>query len=321
MLEAIRQYSRDGLLDAGETAWVQGRFLDFYLRLAEETEARLQGAEQSVWLEWLEVEYDNVRAALEWGQATHANAEAGLRLAGALWAFWYLRGKLSEGRLWLEGALTGARGGTSARAKVFNASGHLAFMQGDLIAARLFYEESLAIRRESGDKRGVVDSLHSLGQVLKAQGEYGQAERLYEESLAVSREMGNNESVATSLYDLGCVLVNRGNYLRAGGILRESLRLWRESGNALRVANCLVNLGQAAAAAGTRESTLKAVRLLGAASIVLDTIASPHPSDRAEYDHSLATVRTLLEETAVASAWAEGRGMTREQAVAYALEP
>ena len=321
MLEAIRQYSRDELLDAGETAWVQGRFLDFYLRLAEETEARLQGAEQSVWLEWLEVEYDNLRAALEWGQASHANAEAGLRLAGALWAFWYLRGKLSEGRLWLEGALTGARGGTSARAKVFNAAGHLAYMQGDLIAARLFYEESLAIRRESGDKRGIVHSLHSLGQVLKAQGEYGQAERLYEESLAVSREMGNNESVAISLYDLGCVLVCRGNTLRAAGILRESLRLWRGAGNALRVANCLVNLGQTAAAAGTRESALKAVRLLGAASILLDTIASSDPSDRAEYDHSLAAARTLLEETAVAAAWAEGRGMTREQAVAYALEP
>jgi non-specific serine/threonine protein kinase len=289
MLEAIRQYGRDRLMDAGETDWVQGRFLDFYLRLAEEADAKLQGGEQSVWLDRLEAEYNNLRAALEWGQASQASAEAGLRLAGALWRFWYLRGKLSEGRLWLEGALTGARGGTSARAKVFNVAGHLAFAQGDLIAARLFHEESLAIRRESGDKRGIVNSLSSLGQVLKAQGEYGQAERLYEESLAVSRELGTEESVASALYDLGCVLLIRGSYPRSAGILRESLGLWREIGETGRIANCLVALAQGP------EPALKAARLLGAASV-------------------------RLGEAAFTAAWAEGRTMSREQAIAYALE-
>jgi non-specific serine/threonine protein kinase len=319
MLEAIRQYGRDKLVDAGETDWVQGRFLDFYLRLAEEADAKLQGGEQSVWLDRLEAEYNNLRAALEWGQASQASAEAGLRLAGALWRFWYLRGKLSEGRLWLEGALTGARGGTSARAKVFNVAGHLAFAQNDLIAARLFHEESLAIRRESGDKRGIVNSLSSLGQVLKAQGEYGQAERLYEESLAVSRELGTEESLASALYDLGCVLLIRGSYQRSAGILQESLGLWREIGETGRIANCLVALAQADYAQGP-EPALKTARLLGAASILLDTISSPLPSDLTEYERSMSAVRARLGEAAFTAAWAEGRTMSREQAIAYALE-
>ncbi len=325
VLEMIRQYCRDKLLDSGETDWVQGRFLDYYLRLAEEAETKLQSAEQFVWLDRLEVEYDNLRAALEWGQASPADAEAGLRLASALWRFWYLRGKLSEGRLWLEGALTGARGGSLARAKVFNVAGHLAYAQGDLVAARLFYEESLAIRRESGDKRGMINSLGSLGQVLKAQGEYGQAERLYEESLAVSREMGSEESIAAALYDLGGVLLGRGSYQRAGSILLESLRLWREIGHADRIVACLVSLSQVVSMVGSvgkqasPEAALKAARLLGAASILLDTIDSPLSSDRAEYDQSMAVVRACLGETAFAQAWAEGRAMTREQAIAYAL--
>lgn len=321
MLETIRQYGRDELLNSGETGWVEGRFLDYHLRLAEEAETGMQGVGQSAWLERLEAEYDNFRAALEWGQASRTTAEAGLRLASALWRFWYLRGNLSEGRLWLEGALTRACVGTLARAKVFHAAGHLAFAQGEWIAARLFYEESLAIRRESGDKRGVVASLSSLGKVLKAQGEYGQAQRLYEESLAISRELGGEEGIAASLCELGSALLSRGNYQRAGNVFRESLSLWQEIGNTGHIVDCLVGLGRVAGAAGSWESAIKAARLLGAASLLLDTIGSPmQPSDRAEYDHDVAAVRAQLDEAVFVVAWAEGRAMTREQAITFALE-
>ena len=322
MLEMIRQYGRDRLLDVGETAWVQDRYLDYYLRLIEEAEEKLQGAEQSVWLERLEIEYNNLRAAMEWGQASPASAEEGLRLASALWRFWYMRGYLSEGRMWLEGALMGAKAGTSARGRAFNAVGQLAFAQGDLIASRLFHEESLAIRRGVGDKRGVADSLCSLGQVLRSLGEYGRAQSLFEQGLAVSRELGNNPSIATLLYNLGNVLFDQGDHTRAAALLRESIRLWRELNNAGALANCFVGLGRVTGAAGTPEAAAHAARLLGAASILLDTIGIPlRLSDRTEYDAGVATVRAQLDETTFAAAWAEGRAMTRERAIAYALKP
>jgi tetratricopeptide (TPR) repeat protein len=157
--------------------------------------------------------------------------------------------------------------------------------------------------------------------VLKAQGEYGQAQRLYEESLAVSRELGGEEGIAASLCELGSALLSRGNYQRAGNVFRESLSLWQEIGNTGHIVDCLVGLGRVAGAAGSWESAIKAARLLGAASLLLDTIGSPmQPSDRAEYDHDVAAVRAQLDEAVFVVAWAEGRAMTREQAITFALE-
>ena len=109
----IRQYSQEKLEEAGEAERVQKQFLAFFLRLAEEAEPKLQGAEQLIWLRRLDAEYDNLREALKrytthQGQETDIQArmaESGLRLAGALWQFWEIRGCLTEARGWLEQAL------------------------------------------------------------------------------------------------------------------------------------------------------------------------------------------------------------------------
>src|SRR5262249_43540658 len=154
-----------------------------------EAEPHLQGAEQGEWLIRLEADYDNLRAALEW--ATRRDAQTGLRLTSAVWRFWQLRGDFAEGRSRTT-ALLGAADPerrTVARAGALNGAGVLAYRQGDYAAARSLYEESLAIRRELDDWRGIAASLNNLGVLAHEEGDYAAARPLYEESLALRRKL------------------------------------------------------------------------------------------------------------------------------------
>ena len=128
MLETIREYALEQLAECGELEAVQQQHVNFFLALAEAVEPELTGPQQMTWLERLEMEHDNLRAALASSQAQVGNTQTGLRLAGALWRFWFLRGYWSEGRGWLEGALaqTQAAGRTKARATVALGAGMLA---------------------------------------------------------------------------------------------------------------------------------------------------------------------------------------------------
>jgi predicted ATPase/class 3 adenylate cyclase len=236
LLETIRHYARDKLMESGEAGAVRGRHLDFFLNLAEEAEPELIGADQAVWLNRLEVEHDNMRAALEWGKAIEGGSEGGmlheapLRLVGALWRFWYLRGYLSEGRGWLEMALSESSGASaSLRAKALVGAGLLAHSQGDRKRAVELCEESLALYRELEDKKGIAASLNTLGLLAQYQGDYDRAVVLLEESLALSRELGDKAGIASALQRLsGVVFMIRGDYKRASVLYEESLALHRE---------------------------------------------------------------------------------------------
>src|SRR5262249_3068189 len=106
LLETVRQYAQDRLIESGEAETAQGRHLDFFLELAERAERELRRHEQVQWLDRLETEHDNFRAALEWCRAEGTGGEAELRLAGALVWFWEQRSHLSEARQYLEAALS-----------------------------------------------------------------------------------------------------------------------------------------------------------------------------------------------------------------------
>src|SRR5262249_32719044 len=156
-----------------------------------EAEPKLTGSEQALWLEALETEHDNLRAALE-GEASEAN----LRIAGALCRFWWMRGDLSEGRARYNEVLRqGGEGAGNApeRAKALQGAGILATHQGDYASARPFLEQCLTIRRELGDRQAIALSLGHLGNVAYAQGDYALARTLHEESLAIRRELGDRE--------------------------------------------------------------------------------------------------------------------------------
>ena len=145
MLETIRAYAQEQLAASGETEIARDAHAAFFLALAEAAAPRLHGPEQLSWLERLETEHDNLRAALAWS-LERGETETALRLTGALGAFWRVRGHLSEGRAWLDRALAGgtAGGGGALRAKALQEAGTLAWCQGDYGAATALLEESLA---------------------------------------------------------------------------------------------------------------------------------------------------------------------------------
>lgn len=359
LLETIRQYSLDKLAEAREMTALHSWHLTFFVELAEQAEPQLKGADQKLWLERLEIEHDNLRAALEWSKTEISRAVEGLRLAGALWPFGEVRGFLSEGRRWIEGLLA-VVGNTQAsvRAKALRGAGVLASHQGDYERAATFLQESLVLLQQLGDKRGAALSLNNLGIVARNQGDYARATALYEEALVLWRELGDKRGIAasvanlaivarnqkdysraTKLYEeglllfrqlgnkmgmaitlnnLGVIAEDQGNYERAIMLYKESLVLHNELGNKLGTWGCLSNL---AAVAGEQGQPERAARLFGAAEALREALSAPvSPDDRAEYDSKVAAVRAKLDEATFAQAWAQGRAMTLEQAISYALE-
>jgi predicted ATPase/class 3 adenylate cyclase len=247
LLETVRQYAGERLMESGTGKAVREGHRNHFLALAEEAESELMGAAQAKWLERLEVEHENLRAALEWSLAA-AESAGGLRLCGALWRFWWTRGHLSEGREWCQRALGKAGGDerTAERAKVLYAAGAMAYYQGDYPSARARSEESLAIRRQLGDRRGLASSLNILGNVAVDQGDFASAQTLFEESLAIDRELGDQRGIAAMLSNLGSVAQNKGDYQAAATLYEESLAIIRELGDRGGIAIVLICLGLAA---------------------------------------------------------------------------
>jgi predicted ATPase/DNA-binding SARP family transcriptional activator len=284
LLETVRQHARERLGAAAEAAGAPARHRDWFTALAERGEAELEGPEQEVWLQRLEAELDNFRAALEWGlkavdggwwlvESGAASAKANqplpelttihhppstvLRLAGALWRFFYMRGYVTEGRLWLERALAASPAERSAaRAKALHGAAVLCHEQGEHAAARGFEEESLALRRELGDPHAVAAALDQLGHIVNAQDDYERAQALFEESLALRREVGDRSGTAASLNALGYMALFYGDYARAEALCGESLALRRELGDRWGMAYSLEFLGQMALDQGDGERAL-----------------------------------------------------------------
>ena len=245
LLETIREYAWQRLQQTGEETIWRARHLAYFLGLAEEAEPKLTGTEQAAWLERLERDHDDLRAALGWCRQESERAEAGLRLTGTLSLFWAMRGYLSEGREHLQAALSQENAGqrTPVRARALNGAGNLAWRQGDYSGARALYEEGLAISRELGDKQGTAGSLHNLGTVAKEQGDYSRARALCEEALGINREIGNRAWEANNLILLGNAAQAQGDYAGARALYEESLTVRREFGDKWGIANSLNSLG------------------------------------------------------------------------------
>ena len=243
LLETVRQYAQEQLAAAGEVAAVRDRHLAWCLALAAEAEPQLLGVTQGTWLDRLEAEHGNLRAALGWAH-NQGRSQDGLTLAGALWRFWFTRGYLAEGRSRMEVALDQA-GPTSAaaRAAALNGAGNLAFQQADYARAAVLYAEAVELRRALDDTRGLAASLDNLGNVAERQGEYARAAALHEDALTLRRALGDKRGIANSLGNLGVVAFQHGEYERAATLHTEVLLLQRELGDTYGIATALDNLG------------------------------------------------------------------------------
>ena len=274
MLETIREYGLECLAASGEMEITRQAHANYYLALAEEVEPKLAGPEQATWLDRLEHEHENLRAALQWllerGEAEQ-NMEQALRFGGVLRRFWLVHGHLSEGRSFLERVLAGSEGiRTPVRAKALNAAANIALNQGDvdraevlaeealalyaryartrqlpILQAEVLPEESLARYRELGDAKGIAFALHQLERVARARGNLRAARLLSEEALALFKEADDQERVAWSLYRLARLNREQGEYSKARVLAEESLAIHRALGNKEGIASALFQMAQA----------------------------------------------------------------------------
>jgi predicted ATPase/DNA-binding CsgD family transcriptional regulator len=226
LLEILRQYALEKLVEADEAEGARWRHARYYLALAEEAEPELSGAQEGIWLERLEAEHGNLRAALGWSLDGGDNG-LGLRLAGVLGGFWYKRGYLSEGRRWLERELA-ASGAASAieRATALDQAGWIALYQGDLESSVTLLEEGLHLFRELEHEPGVAASLAKLGHAVLHEDDRDYLARLCKEAERLRKTFTDRPAVGELLVFLGMVALYDGDLERAITLLEESLDLF-----------------------------------------------------------------------------------------------
>jgi tetratricopeptide (TPR) repeat protein len=361
MLETVRQFAQD-LLDDPSSDRLHQRHAEYFLELAQTAERHLRGRDQAKWLDVVSRDLGNLRAALSWtlaeGESTD-RAALGLRLAGALGRFWYQRAQALEGSAWLERALALDPGGSpQATANALHALGVLMDERGESGRAVALFDQSLALRRASGDDEGVASSLTSLGVVKRNLGDTVRARVLLEESLELRRRLHDTTGVAATTCDLGIVAFDDGDLETARALFEESLALDRELGDAGGAATNLNNLAHVALALDEVEdaSTLlhdaliafrelgdsdgvaealeqvavvlvkrgqpaTAARLAGAAAGLRTSLNIPLPTaDEKRLERDLAPARAELGEFDYAAAFAAGAATEIEATVAQALE-
>ena len=247
LLETIRHYGQEKLIEAGIAEAFRLRHLEWCLSVAEDVEPHLQGADQSTYLTKLEQEHDNFRLVLD-GFFGHEDPERHLRLTAALARFWLNRGHLSEGRRRLARALAGAAscGTTRSLAKALTGAGYLARAQGEYEAAHAFNEEALLCWRVLEDDSGIASTISNQGLLAMEQGDYASARGLYKESLEIRTEKKDTWGIAATLNNLGLVAWYEGDHQGARLLYDQSLILRRGLGDKQGVATSLNNLGSVA---------------------------------------------------------------------------
>ncbi len=248
--ETIREYGLEALVANQELEAARQAHAEYYLRLAEEAEAHLESAEQVVWLERLEREYANLRAALQWALEQHAH-EMALRLSGALFHFWEGHGHVKEGKTFLERALASEHGVPAwVRVKALLATELLALSQGDLERGAELGREAVALSRELGDAGRLARSLFLLGYIAWVTGDFRTARSHADEGLAVARAADEKAILAYLLDLLGQIALDQGEDTRARALLEEGLTLHRETGDTRGILNALIYLKRVLSAQG-----------------------------------------------------------------------
>jgi predicted ATPase/DNA-binding CsgD family transcriptional regulator len=244
MLEPVRQYAREKLEEGGEAEEVRRRHATFFLALAEEAGPGLRGPEDRKWLELLEGEHDNMRAALSWA-LERGEAELGLLLGGALGTFWHAHGHLGEGRRWLEAALgRGVRASVVARLRALKALFWVTFEQWDNDRAEAVAQEAMELSAEVEIDSSLAASLRiMLAAPAWVEGDYERGKVLLEESLAISREADDKVMIAEALMQLGGTTHSLGDIARAKEIYEEGIAVCREVGYTYRLPSFLHSSG------------------------------------------------------------------------------
>jgi predicted ATPase/class 3 adenylate cyclase len=358
MFETIRDFALERLEASGEGDELRRRHAGTYMTLAELAEPHLTGPRQSQWLDRLEREHDNVRAAITWA-LTRTDADVALRMGAALWRFWQMRGHLQEARDRLTRILNiqGVVDHDAAYARALEAAGGVAYWQGDMPAAQEWYEQCLALYRALGRPSDVARALYDLSFVFGAAktdleraralveesvglyeslgdtamlgrvrwalafteynlGRMGSARRLLDSSLEILRQIDDPFSVGWALHLSGLIAIREGESANAEPIFVEALGIFAAARDLSGSAVVLDDLAMTAIASG---DDLRAARLAGAAASLVASSGTDLASLINKVEGRSGVVSEKVDPATLAAAWNEGRAMSLDEAVAFAL--
>jgi predicted ATPase len=354
MLETIREYARERRDFEWDGEATRRRHAEYFFALAEASEPHLTTQDQAEWLDRLDRDHENLQAAFRWAVDT-GEVEAGMRAAAAVWRFWQQRGHIAVGRASLERLLARPGGRTAARAKAYGAAGSLTYWQTDAESTERYYEESLTIYQELGDRPGIAQATYDCAflPILRGTGYEGSL-RLLRDALEVFEEIGDQEGVAKAKGDFAFFLVMLGDYRAALPLLEEAVARSRERGDMFHLADDILGLAQTHRMLGNREEARaaylealdihdradsptgissalqmfaalesaegrheRALRMVGAAEAINESTGGGHPPEAMLGDPA-GDAREAIGDEDTDRALAQGRAMSRDEAVAYA---
>ena len=354
LLQSIHSYAQGRLAQTlSETEALTEKHCDFFLALAEEAEPNFSGANQALWLDLLERDLENLRAALSFARSEGGDSLP--RLAGALSRFWYGRSYLSEGTGWLEAALNLKPEG-AVLGKVLNGLGMLTQCCGEYNKSRAYHERDLAVEREVQNPRGIARALGNLCIVADLQQHYDQAEAYGQESLALYQRLEDKPPIARMLTNLGAGAVRREEYVKAERLYREALSNYRDTHDAESAADTLHNLGELflrqerheeaipyfresllaqrtlgntqhiastlihiAEAEGAQANHVQVCLLWAAADHLLQASGISALAETSGYQATLDGSRAILSEEQFQATWTQGQRMGKEETINFVL--
>jgi predicted ATPase/class 3 adenylate cyclase len=356
MLETIREFAGERLEASGEAQEIRRRHAETLLAFAREAEPQLTGRDRMLWLDRLEDEHDNFRAALAW-TIESKDTEAAMRLGAALWRFWQMRGHLNEASVRLTAIRQMVGGAPATRALVLEAAGGIAYWQGDLERAHGLYEESLALQREIGDLSETARAVYNLsftfflnradmptGQALlkeslelyeragdeagmarvhwafashfNALGDYAESRRHLDLSLPVFRRLDDRFSLGWGLHVFGLVASKSGDLAGARAAFAEGLALFYEARDISGLALLLDDLSSAALTEG---DVVRAARLAGAAAVLQKQSGTDLANVLNKMEGRSRPGAEVVDEQTIRTAWNEGQSAPLDRLIAYAL--
>jgi tetratricopeptide (TPR) repeat protein len=358
LLEPVRQYALEKLVEREEGHEAREQHAAFFLALAELADPEVRGPRQAEWLERLERENDNLRAAMAWALSA-GDDDTAVRLGWALHTFWLVRGHHREERRWIETALERALV-PALLTKALLVAGSLAYAEGDYPAAEGRFQEALHLSQREGDVLAEGHAWGGTALVEIARQDYEAAAIGLEKAIAIFQRYGEDYLASALRVILGTVLLARGEDKQAERVLEEGLASARNLRTPSLMYIALYNSAQAALAHGEREKAMRMLEegvqwaarnkdranlayllealaavmvlegeggrsavLLGAAEALLEEVGARvynyYIPDRSLHERTAASVRSLLGQDGFQQTWSEGRAMSFDQAVAYAL--
>jgi predicted ATPase len=353
MLEVLHEYALEQLEQRGERARFRARHARYFLDLASRGGGELRGPNQARWFRLLDLEHDNLRAALDWA-AEQDDADPFLRLVYALWRFWSVRGHLMEADTWgrravglaaqgshdaaaralfAAGEIAHGRGDRDRAEKIWyralemcteegdregiatlqNVLGNLAYEKGDFEEAQSLYERSLEAFEDIDDRQGAAQAYNNLGHVAAANKEWNKAIGLLERAVQTFDELGNQQGIARAILNIGVTHREAGNLREAARYVQEGTRLWNELGGKWDLADCIDDWAAVQTLLG---NDAEGARMFGAAESLRERLGTPMWESETEVLRRYwEELRDRMGETSFEAAWNEGRTFKLKEAV------